>query len=60
MELDVNLANSTRHFCHDLELHGGDLISWPVDSSVSSFTKKNLRTQLCGEKLFFAHALFHF
>ena len=24
--------NSTRHFCHDLELHGGDLISSPVDS----------------------------
>ena len=26
---------STRHFCHDLELHRGDRISSPVDSIVS-------------------------
>ena len=42
---------STRHFCHDLELHRGDLISSPVDSIVSLFHQKKLRTQLCGEKL---------
>ena len=44
----------------DLELRWGDLISSPVDSIVSLVSPKKLRTQLCGEKLFFGHALFTF
>ena len=33
---------STRHFCHDLELHRGDLISSPVDSIVSLVSPKKV------------------
>ena len=33
-------TTSTRHFCHDLELHGGDTISSPVDSIVSLVSPK--------------------
>ena len=31
---------STRHFCHDLELHEGDTISSPVDSIMSLVSPK--------------------
>ena len=36
----VELRISTRHFCHDLELNGGDTISSPVDSIVSLVSPK--------------------
>ena len=35
-----NCLTSTRHFCHDLELNGGDTISSPVDSIVSLVSPK--------------------
>ena len=34
------MFSSTGHFCHDLELHRGDLISSPVDSIVSLVSPK--------------------
>ena len=48
-------ALSTRHFCHDLELHGGDLISSPVDSIVSLvLPKKSYGPNSVGKKYFSA------
>ena len=47
--------NSTRHFCHDLELHGGDLISSPVDSIVSLvLPKKSYGPNSVGKNYFSA------
>ena len=46
---------STRHFCHDLELHGGDLISSPVDSIVSLvLPKKSYGPNSVGKNYFSA------
>ena len=48
-------TNSTRHFCHDLELHGGDLISSPVDSIVSLvLPKKSYGPNSVGKNYFSA------
>ena len=48
-------ANSTRHFCHDLELHGGHLISSPVDSIVSLvLPKKSYGPNSVGKNYFSA------
>ena len=53
--------NSTRHFCHDLELRGGDLISSPVDSIASLVSpKKSYGPNSVGKNFFFGHAFFHF
>ena len=46
---------STRHFCHDLELSGGDLISSPVDSIVSLVSpKKSYGPKSVGKNYFSA------
>ena len=50
-----NKGYSTRHFCHDLELHGGDLISSPVDSIVSLvLPKKSYGPNSVGKNYFSA------
>ena len=47
--------SSTRYFCHDLELHGGDLISSPVDSIVSLvLPKKSYGPNSVGKNYFSA------
>ena len=50
-----NPPYSTRHFCHDLELHGGDLFSSPVDSIVSLvLPKKSYGPNSVGKNYFSA------
>ena len=52
---------STRHFCHDLELGGGDLISSPVDSIASLVSpKKSYGPNSVGKKYFSATPFFTF
>ena len=52
---------STRHFCHDLELRGGDLISSPVDSIASAVSpKKSYGPNSMGKNYFSATPFFTF
>ena len=52
---------STRHFCHDLELGGGDLISSPVDSIASlDSPKKSYGPNSVGKNYFSATPFFTF
>ena len=44
---------STRNFCHDLELHRGDLISSPVDSIVSLVSPKKVTDPILKGKIIF-------
>ena len=44
---------STRHFCHDLELRRGDLISSPVDSIVSLVSPKKVTDPILRGKIIF-------
>ena len=44
---------STRHFCHDLELRGGDLISSPVDSIASLVSPKKVTDPTLWGKIIF-------
>ena len=53
--------NSTRHFCHDLELGGGDLISSPVYSIASLVSpKKSYGPNSVGKNYFSATPFFTF
>ena len=47
---------STRHFCHDLELHRGDLISSPVDSIVSLVSPKKVTDPILKGKIIFSRS----
>ena len=54
-------TDSTRHFCHDLELGGGDLISSPVDSIASLVSpKKSYGPNSVGKNYFSATPFFTF
>ena len=54
-------AAPTRHFCHDLELDGGDLISSPVDSIASLVSpKKSYVPNSVGKNYFSATPFFTF
>ena len=54
-------STSTRHFCHDLELGGGDLISSPVDSIASLVSpKKSYGPNSVGKNYFSATPFFTF
>ena len=56
-----NITYSTRHFCHDLELGGGDLISSPVDSIASLVSpKKSYGPNSVGKNYFSATPFFTF
>ena len=58
---NINQDNSTRHFCHDLELRGGDLISSPVDSIASLVSpKKSYGPNSVGKNYFSATPFFTF
>ena len=57
----IKVPHSTRHFCHDLELHGGDLISSPVDSIASLVSpKKSYGPNSVGKNYFSATPFFTF
>ena len=57
----LTFDHSTRHFCHDLELRGGDLISSPVDSIVSLVSpKKSYGPNSVGKNYFSVTPFFSF
>ena len=61
MGCTVAQGYSTRHFCHDLELGGGDLISSPVDSIASLVSpKKSYGPISVGKNYFSATPFFTF